>query len=145
MALTVILILVMIAITGMATREIVLFRQKRAEYSLRRLTLRLTMAIMLTFQLASVLVGVRVFHLDNPHGVIGLWMAFWGCIALLTGAITCLALADMRLVSDETSSETNRIWRDIAEMIAQHDVQYRESAPPGEQTERTDERPSDGG
>ena len=143
MAFTFILILVMVAITGMAMREIVLFRRKRGEYSLRRLTLRIAMAIMLILQLASVLVGVRIFHLDTPQGVIGLWMAFWGCIMLLTGAISCLALADMRLVTDETSTETNRIWRDIAEMIAQHDLQYREPKPTPEQTDHADKRGPD--
>jgi len=129
MAFTVTLIGVMLAVAGMATREVLLFRRRAGEYSLRRLTLRIAMAVMLIFQMASVLVGVRVFGLDTPGGVAGLWMAFWGCIGLLTLAILCLAVADMRMVGNETSAETNRIWRDIAEVIAQHDVQYREPTP----------------
>ena len=141
MAFDVVLVVVMAAVAGMAVREVVLFRRKLMDYSLRRLTLRISMTLMFIFLLLSVLVGVRVYHLDAPRGVIGLWMAFWGCIALLTGAILCLAIADLRLIGDETNSETNRLWRDIAETIAEHAPRHTgqegQHADTDERTDRT--------
>jgi len=147
MAFTILLIVVMTAVAGMTVREIVLSAWKRDEYPRRRLTLRITMALMLIFLLASVLVGVRVFHLDQPQGIIGLWMAFWGCIMLLTGAIVCLAIADLRSIGDDSHAETNRIWRDIAETIAAHEKKRAREGPPpdNERTDHTDaDRPTPG-
>lgn len=149
MAFTILLIVVIITIAGMAAREIVLSTHKREEYSRRRLTLRVSMAIMLVFLLASLLVGVRVYGLDKPQAAIGLWMAFWGCIALLSGAIVCLAIADMRMIGTETHAETNRIWRDIAQTIAEHDQKQAvpEGKPPDEHEpmDRSDNDPRTGG
>jgi len=142
MAFTILLIVVMIAIVGMTAREIVLILRKREENSLRRLTLRVTMALMLIFLLASVLIGVRVYGLDKPQPVIGLWMAFWGCIMLLSGAIVCLAIADLRMIGGETHTQANRIWRDIAQTIAEHererDAQQEKTSDEHEPTDRSD-------
>jgi|GEM_PF-1584278 len=132
MAFTILLIALMIFIAGMLVREIVLSTRGREEYSLRRLTLRIMMAFMLIFLLASVLVGVRVYGLDKPRDL-ELWMAFWGCIALLSGAIVCLAIADLRMIGTETNTDINRIWRDIALTISEHE--RRRTA--------TDKKPSD--
>lgn len=130
MAFTIMMITVMVAVAGLAIREIVLFRRKNEQYSLRRLTLRIVMAVMLIFLLGSVLIGVREYGLDKPQGVITLWMAFWGCITLLSGAIVCLAIADLRLIGDETFNETNQLWREIAQTIAEHEEHRgQEDAP----------------
>jgi len=148
MAFTILLITMMTAIAGMIVREIVLSTRRREEYSLRRLTLRIVMALMLIFLLASMLVGVRIYGLDKPRDI-ELWMAFWGCIALLSGAVVCLAIADMRMIGTETHADTNRIWRDIAQMIAEHEQKKTgadKQADEHEPKERDDTgRPTDGG
>jgi hypothetical protein len=131
MAFTILLSLVMLTVAGMAVREIVLFGRKRAEYPVRRLTLRISTAVMLLFLLVSLLVGVRVFHLDTYQGIIGLFLAFWGCVALLAGAIICLTIADLRMIGDETFADTNHYWRDIAETIAEHEKHETQPATPG--------------
>jgi len=121
MAFTILMITVMVAVAGLAIREVVLSQRKGEQYPVRRLTLRIVMAVMLLFLLASVLIGVQVYGLDKPKGFIALWMAFWGCISLLSGAIVCLAVADLRLIGDETFSETNQLWHEIAQTIAEHE------------------------
>lgn len=140
MAFTVLMIAVQVAVVVLAVREIVLYMRKKEAYTLRRLTLRMLMAVMLIFLLASVLVGVRVFGLDKPPVIITLWLAFWGCITLLTGAIFCLAIADLRSIGDETTNEANRLWRDIAQTIAEHERQRNQAAgpPADERTDATD-------
>jgi len=130
MAFTILMITVMAVVAVLAVREIVLSRRKGEQYSLRRLTLRILMAVMLIFLLASVLVGVRVYGLDKPQGIITLWMAFWGCITLLSGAIVCLAVADLRLIGDETTHEANQLWHDIAQTIAEHEQQRAQAEKP---------------
>lgn len=101
-------------------REIVQFRRMREVHRLRRLTLRLMMAAMLLFQLLSILIGVRVFGLAEPDGVPNLWIAFWGCIGLLTGGILMLAIADFRLVGEDTLRNSAEHLDEIARTIAEH-------------------------
>ncbi|MHB0937384.1 MAG: hypothetical protein ACYDCO_15855 [Armatimonadota bacterium] len=140
MAFTILMITVIGAVAGLAVREIVLATRKSEQYPMRRLTLRIVMAVMLIFLLASVLVGVRVYGLDKPQGIIALWMAFWGCITLLSGAIVCLAIADLRRIGDETFGDTNHLWHDIAQTIAEHEQQRSQAAgtPTTEGTDATD-------
>ena len=118
-------ILVMFLIVGMTLRECVLFRQKQKHqtYPRRRLTLRISMAVMLLFLLASILVGVRIYHLGSPEesGYVQLWAAFWGAVMLLIAGIFCLVIADLRTISVEKERDANTYWRDIAETIATHE------------------------
>ncbi len=139
MAFTLTCILVMALIVALTVREVALFLRARDVYPLRRLTLRLCTTVLLLFLLASVWIGVQHFHLHEPRGVVGLWLGFWGCIALLAGAVICLAIADLRLLGDDLGRDTalHRIWRDIAELIAEHEQQQRASQPP-------DDRPPPG-
>ena len=115
------LVVGMAIVAVMAARELRLFLRKRDTYPLRRLTLRLSMAGMLFFLFASLFVGVRVFHLVEPTGNVTLWMAFWGCITLLTGGVICLAIADFRSLDTDTDENTKQLWREIAETIAAHE------------------------
>ena len=119
------LVLAMLAVTGLAVREVMLFAHTRAVYGLRRLTLRMSTAILLLFLLGSILLGVRFFHLATPEecGFPSLWAAFWGCIGFITGGVFCLLIADMHLVADENLNEVGRIWHDVAETIAAHQAE----------------------
>jgi hypothetical protein len=118
--LTATLSLAMFAVIMLALREVWQFRRKRDVYRLRRLTLRLATAGMLLFLLASILIGVRVFGLNEPDGVATLWIAFWGCIMLLTGGILCLVIADFQTIGDDALQNANQYWDDIAKTIAEH-------------------------
>lgn len=119
--LSVSLALVMVIVLLMAMREVWEFHRKREVYRLRRLTLRLAMAGMLIFLLASILIGVNVFHLNEPAGIApDVWIAFWGCITIMTGGIICLAIADFRTIGDDTLHNSNQYWDHIAEAIAEH-------------------------
>jgi len=118
------LVLGIIIVAVLAVREMFLFGAKRDAYGIRRLTLRMSTAALLIFLLASILVGVQVFHLGSPEdtGNIGLWAAFWGCISILTGGVFCLVVADLRTVTDERRDDAGRLWRDIAQTIADHEA-----------------------
>lgn len=109
----------MLAITILAIGEVHHFRRKRGPYRLRRLTMRLTMAAMMLFLLGSILVGVRIFHLQEPNGIIKLWVAFWGCILLLIGGIFCLVIADFRLIGDDLHEHTNQFINEIMQSMAE--------------------------
>lgn len=124
MILLICILLAMLLVAGMTVRELVHYRRQRPTYPRRRLTLRLLMAAMLLFLLASILVGVRIFHLGSPEesGYALLWAAFWGAVMLLIGGIFSLIFADMRTISVESEQENNKLWRDIAETIASHET-----------------------
>ncbi|MHB9025382.1 MAG: hypothetical protein ACYC7E_14635 [Armatimonadota bacterium] len=109
-----------LAVVGLTARELRAFFQKRGTYTVRRLTLRLSTAFMLLFLFAGIYTGVRVFHLDTPEAFPRHWIAFWGCITLLTGAIFCMVLADLRLLDEEKRVEAGKLWREIAETIANY-------------------------
>ena len=121
------IVLAMSAVAGMMLRELMLYREKRHNYPQRRLTLRISMAVMLLFLLASILVGIRVFHLGSPveSGYAQLWAAFWGAVMLLITGIFCLVIADLRTISVDSEHNTNALWRDIAEIIAAHETKRR--------------------
>ncbi len=127
MILLISIVLAMLLVTGMLLRELVLYRQKRQTYPRRRLTLRISTALMLLFLLASILVGVRFFHLGSPEdsGYASIWAAFWGAVMLLIAGIFCLVIADLRTISVETEHDTSSLWRDIAETIAAHELKRR--------------------
>jgi len=116
MELTILLVAAMCAVLAMTIREVVGYLRKREPFALRRLTIRLSMAGMLLFLLGSILVGVRVFALGDPHGNATLWMVFWTCIMLLIGAILCLVIADLRLLAEENRLALQH-WREIARDI----------------------------
>ncbi len=99
------ILLTMLLVFVMIVRECAQYVRKRQTYPIRRLTLRVSTAIMLLFLLASILVGVRAFHLGSPedNGYVQLWAAFWGAVVLLVFGIFCLVIADMRTVSVETN------------------------------------------
>lgn len=119
-----ILILAMLILTILVVHELVAFVQKRSPYSLRRLTLRLSMAIMMLFLLGSIFLGIYSFHLATPEDSADprLWAAFWGSITVLTLGILCLVMADFRTINDETGNDTTVLWHDIAETIATHEA-----------------------
>ena len=117
----------MCVVLGMTVREAVIYLRKRGPFPLRRLTLRLSMAGMLLFLLGSILVGVRSFGLEVPSGHETLWMAFWTCIMLLTGAILCLVVADLRLLAEENHVAMQH-WQEVAEMLDK----YRDGLSPKE-------------
>jgi len=129
MALTIALIVGMIVVIVMAINETHHFRRNRSVYMFRRLTLRLCMATMLLFLFASILIGtnVQVFGLTDPVGIDLRWVAFWGCVLLLVGAICCLALADLAMIREDDSliphdiAEKHANYREeIEAIIAQH-------------------------
>ncbi|MHB9134434.1 MAG: hypothetical protein ACYDBB_25460 [Armatimonadota bacterium] len=117
---TSVMVLAMLGILALLAREIVIFTRKRESYPVRRLTLRATTALMLLFLLASILIGIGAFHLLDPGSSPKPWIAFWGCIGLLTGAILCMVIADIRHLNEETNGEVKQLWHDIAEIIADH-------------------------
>lgn len=120
-AMSVVLALVMVLVLLMAMREVWAFHRAREVHRLRRLTLRLAMAAMLLFLLASILIGVNLFHLNEPAGIPpDLWIAFWGCVAILTGGVLCLAIADFQTIGDDALSSVNQYWDEIARAIADH-------------------------
>lgn len=123
MVFTVATVLAMLAIIVLAGREVAVFRGDRDAYPLRRLTLRVSTAFCLVFLLGSILVGVHPpFHLDDLHRTDPrVFLAFWGCIGLLTCAVLCLVIADLRTIQEETRHESSQLWREIAETIAAHE------------------------
>jgi hypothetical protein len=121
MLFTLSIIAVMLIILGFALREVALFARRRESYKLRRLTLRLSMASMLLFLLGSILVGVTYFGLANPVGFDRYWIAFWAFITMLTFAIFCLAMADLRSLGEETDSAATALWQEMAQILAEHD------------------------
>ena len=118
----------MLLVAGMMVREFILYVQKRQTYSRRRWTIRMCMALMLLFLLASILVGVNVFHLGSPeeNGYVQLWAAFWGSVMLIVAGIFCLAIVDLRTISVESHHDTSILWREMAETIAAHELKRRE-------------------
>jgi len=124
MSFTIVMTLAMLGVLGMAVRELMIFNRQRAEYQVRRLTLRLAMAAMLFVLFASLLIGVRVFRLDEIEGVVTLALAFWGCIALLSIAVLCLAVADLRMLGDQSRQDAAQYWREIAQTIADHELRH---------------------
>jgi MFS family permease len=112
----------MLVVIMMATLETQYVRRHRGIYLFRRLTLRLSMAGMLLFLLASILIGlnVRIFGLTEPMGVDWRWVAFWGSVVLLIGAICCLALADLTMIKTDVLSEHVQRSAEIDEIIANH-------------------------
>ncbi len=122
MGIAIALALVIAIVLVLAAREVVVFRRTRETYSTRRLTLRLTTAFMLAFLLGSILLVLAVpsLSLIEPDLTPDLWLVFWGCVALLTGAIFCMIIADIGMVNDDTRQEANKMWREIAETIAEH-------------------------
>ena len=122
MVLTTILIIMLVAVAGLAVREVGLFFKDDGEYRTRRLTLRLLTAVLLMILLGSVLAALRVpvFYLENPEIDPAIFLAFWGCIGLLAGGIVMLVIADFNLLSVETERHTSKHWQEIAETIARH-------------------------
>lgn len=117
MLFSIIMALLMLLVGLMALSEIRTFRRKRGAQRLRRLTLRLSMAGMVIFLLASLLVGVQIFHLQEPYGVTKLWIAFWGCITLLTGGIFCLVIADFHSIGTDVQEDTKQYWEEFMKTI----------------------------
>lgn len=134
MVLTAILIVMILAVAGLAVREIGLFFKDEGEFRLRRLTLRLLTAFLLIILLGSVLAALRVpvFYLENPEIDPAIFLAFWGCIGLLAGGIVMLVIADLNLIGVETERHTNRYWQEIAETIAQHKHEEKKETHDGD-------------
>ena len=128
MALSISLAVVISLVLVLLGREIGAYRANREAYGLRRLTLRLAAGVMLLYLLGSILAVVSLpwLNLVEPYPTPDLWLTFWGSVALLAAAIICLIVADFRLVSDDSRKETNRIWREMAETIAQHELKKKE-------------------
>lgn len=122
--LTIILLLSMAVVILMALHEIHLFRRDRSVFKLRRLTLRMVTAALLIFLLASILIGVRFFGLNEPFGVERIWILFWGSISLLIGGLFFLVLADFRTPVSDTSERTASYWSDINRTIAEHQQKH---------------------
>jgi hypothetical protein len=120
MVLLITTLLAIALVVALAVREVVMSRRHREDYTARRIALRLTTAALIVFLLAAVLVGVQRFGLDHLGGDPVYFLAFWGCITLLTGGILCLALADFSIIHADLRREANRQWREIAELIAAH-------------------------
>ncbi|HEY3377984.1 MAG TPA: hypothetical protein VGL77_10885 [Armatimonadota bacterium] len=118
MVFTLLLASVVFIVLIMALREIYLFRKMRDATQVRRLTLRLSMAAMLLFLLVSLFLGVCVFRLVEPDGVVPIWLAYWGCITLLTGAILLLVIADFRLYGEDSLRDSRQYWEEFARTIA---------------------------
>lgn len=124
-AFTIVMALAMLIVVILAMREVQHFRMKRETYGLRRLTLRLTTSGMLFFLLCSILIGVRVFGLEYGDGIVQLFIAFWLCIFLLTGAILCLVIADFRMADDVPSGQHARVSQEeIQRIIAEHQATH---------------------
>ncbi len=126
MGLAILLAAAIVAVTAMAVREVIAYRRTRPAYTLRRITLRLSMAIMLLFLLGSIYVGVYLFDLETPMGHVGPWIAFWGCIGMLAFGVLCLVIADVRALGDELRQTPNTLQQEIAAIIAEH---TREHSP----------------
>ncbi len=122
MVLTAIIIVMILAVAGLAVREVGLFFKDEGEFRMRRLTLRLLTAFLLIILLGSVLAALRVpaFYLENPVIDPAIFLAFWGCIGLLAGGIVMLVIADFNLLSAENERHTSKHWQEIAETIARH-------------------------
>ena len=118
------LLVAMAIVLMMALREVYQFRRNRSIFRLRRLTLRMLMAALLLFLLASILIGVRIFGLNEPYGVERIWILFWGSITLIIGSIFLLVLADFRLVRHDVSEKTAGYWQEINRAIAEHQRQH---------------------
>ncbi len=108
----------------MAVREIMIYR-KQAEgvYSFRRLSVRISMAVMIIFLLGSILTVISVpwFYLIEPQTTPELWFAFWGSAGMLSTGILCLIVADFRLIGDDARAEEKKMWRELAVVIAEHE------------------------
>lgn len=120
MTLTIFLGITVVLVGWLAIREIILFQQASDGNRLRRLTLRLTTALMLLFLLMSIYLGIEVFHLGTPEGLPRHWLAYWGSVLLLAGGILCMVMADLRMLQADTQDDTRVLWQDIAETIARH-------------------------
>ena len=122
--LTIVLLLAMALVLLMALREIYHFRREKSVYLFRRLTLRMVTAAVLLFLMASILIGVRFFGLNEPYGVERIWIIFWGSISLLIGALFFLVLADFRTPLNDARKETVDYWSDIYRTITEYQRQH---------------------
>ncbi|HOF88347.1 MAG TPA: hypothetical protein PLZ36_09635 [Armatimonadota bacterium] len=120
MLFTIVMTAALLVIVGLALREVALFARRHEGYPLRRFTLRLSTAGMLFFLFGSIFLGVRVFGLANPVGFDTYWIAFWAFVTMLTFAVLCLVLADLRTLGEETRSEAAVRWQEMARMLAAH-------------------------
>lgn len=114
----------MIVFIIMAVREIILYReQKYGVYSFRRLSVRLSMAMLLLFLLGSIFTVISVpwFYLIEPQTTPEFWFAYWGSVAMLSFGILCLIVADFRLIGEDTRAEENKLWNELAEVISRHE------------------------
>lgn len=128
MGISVALLTAMGVVIGLVFREVYNYRATRETYSLRRLTIRLCTGGMLTFLLGSIFSAIHfpTLYLIEPEAMPDLWLTFWGSIALLTGGIFFMLIADFRLLTDTARQNTTRLWREIAETIATHEMQKRQ-------------------
>jgi hypothetical protein len=120
----IVLPVMMIFFIVMAVREIMIYRNNtEGIYSLRRLSVRISMAVMVIFLLASILTVISVpwFYLIEPQTTPDLWFAYWGSVALLSFGILSLIVADFRLIGEDTRQDEHKMWRELAEVIAQHE------------------------
>ena len=120
----IVLPVMMIFFIVMAVREIMIYRNNiEGVYSLRRLSVRISMAVMVVFLLASILTVISVpwFYLIEPQTTPDLWFAYWGSVALLSFGILSLIVADFRLIGEDTRLDEHKMWRELAEVIAQHE------------------------
>lgn len=108
------------AVLATAVREVVQHRRAGADASRRRLGLRLATAATLMALLGAIWIGVARFGINEPAGALAYFLAFWGCIAMLIGAVFCLVIADLRMVADESHADAGRLLRDIVTTIAEH-------------------------
>jgi hypothetical protein len=120
----IVLPVMMILFVVLAVREVIIYRkQLDGVYSFRRLSVRISMAVMVIFLLGSILTVISVpwFYLIEPFTTPELWFAYWGSVALLSFGILSLIVTDFRLIGDDTRSDENKMWRELAEVIAQHE------------------------
>ncbi|MEI6520432.1 MAG: hypothetical protein WCO98_10430 [bacterium] len=120
----IILPVMMIFFIVMAVREVIIYRRGDVGvYSFRRLSVRLSMAVMVIFLLGSILTVISVpwFYLIEPQTTPNLWFAYWGSVAMLSFGILSLIVADFHMIGDDTRQDENKMWRELAEVIAQHE------------------------
>lgn len=120
----IVLPVMMIFFIIMAVREVMIYRNNtEGIYSLRRLSVRISMAVMVVFLLASILTVISVpwFYLIEPQTTPDLWFAYWGSVAMLSFGILSLIVADFRLIAEDTRQDEHKMWRELAEVIAQHE------------------------
>jgi hypothetical protein len=107
----------LLLVFGLMARELMLYRHLPEIYSLRRMTLRMSIGVMLLFSLGTILLGIRVFGLEHPYGYPSHWLAFWVCQVLLAVAICCLIIADFELPAESARERAARLRREMSVLL----------------------------